>query len=245
MDYVPRGRIEDVRSPYVNGEPHGTQIIYYEDGLKKRQVPWEEGKQHGTELWYFKDGSSKTSAEWVHGTGTQIWYHEDGSKWVETPYVDGQQHGTVIWYKEDGAKLREIVYENGEFITEKKLKEVAHEKPAKEQTSMKAPIREVSTDELEKHEEIWYLKGETEPFTGTEIFYYKDGSKRYKRYETPYVNGEKHGTEIEYREDGSVESEVPYVNGKPHGTAILYRKDGSKKEETVYENGKIISVKNF
>ena len=50
--------------------------------------------------------------------------------------------------------LGEVVFENGKQISEKKLKEVADEKPAEEQKPVKAPIREVTHDELEKRDEI-------------------------------------------------------------------------------------------
>jgi len=115
-------------------------------------------------------------------------------------------------------------------------------KPDKEETPNKAPIREVSADKLEKRDKIWYVKGETEPFTGTAIQYRKDGSKSS---ETPYADGVKHGTEITYWEDGSKSREASYVNGKRHGMEIYYREDGLKRYGIVYENGKKISRKEF
>ena len=115
-------------------------------------------------------------------------------------------------------------------------KEIAESKQAKEEAQNKAPIREVSRDELEYRAKIWYLKGETEPFTGTSIHYRKDGSKWV---ETPYVDGKEHGTEIHYYEDGSKEYEIPWVDGKKHGAEIWYRQDGSKLKETPFVEGKI------
>ena len=56
-----------------------------------------------------------------------------------------------------------------------------------------------------------YLKREKEPFTGTQIGYFSDGTKKH---ELPYVNGIRHGTVIEYHNDGSKLHETPYVNGK-------------------------------
>ena len=128
------------------------------------------------------------------------------------------------------------------------------------------PPREVSTDELIFRENIAYVRGETEPFTGTVINYFENGKKES---EVPYVNGKKHGTRIMYYEDGSKRSEsphvdgiahgtaiwcredgsilgiTPWVNGKEHGTAIGYNRDGSKWLEIVWENGKKISRKEF
>ena len=52
----------------------------------------------------------------------------------------------------------------------------------------------VTKDELKKHHEIVYREGDEKPFAGTEIRCHKDGSKRL---ETPYVDGKRHGTEVE------------------------------------------------
>ena len=79
-----------------------------------------------------------------------------------------------------------------------------------------------------------YVKGDEEPLTGTVIDYRSDGSK----WETPYLEGKQHGTEIKYRGDGSKSFEMPYVDGKQDGTAIMYNEDGSKRWETPYANGK-------
>ena len=95
--------------------------------------------------------------------------------------------------------------------------------------------REKSIYELEKREGAWYAKGETEAFNGTQIVYREDGSKKW---ETAYVDGERHGTCIFYREDGSKQSETPWVHGKAHGTGIGFHKDGAKSREIQYVNSK-------
>ena len=79
-------------------------------------------------------------------------------------------------------------------------KEVADEKPAEEQTSVKAPVREVSVDELEKRDGVQYVKGENTPFTGTAIHYREDGSKGQER---TYENGELISSK-EWDEDGNL-----------------------------------------
>ncbi|MBT6460939.1 MAG: hypothetical protein HOK49_00200, partial [Opitutae bacterium] len=57
------------------------------------------------------------------------------------------------------------------------------------------PLREVSTDELEFRENIAYVKGETEPFTGMRIDYFENEQKKK---ETTFKDGLKRGTEIFY-----------------------------------------------
>ena len=52
------------------------------------------------------------------------------------------------------------------------------------------------------------------------IYYWSDGPKRSR-----LRKRQTRGTEIVYREDGSKESEFPYVNGNRHGTEIGYHAD--------------------
>ena len=60
--------------------------------------------------------------------------------------------------------------------------------------------REIARQKLEKREGVQYVKGETEPFTGTAFLSYANGSKSEV---TPYVDGKINGTEINYYENGS------------------------------------------
>ena len=121
-------------------------------------------------------------------------------------------------------------------------REDAENKPAKEEAPVEDTTKEVSIDEIEERVGVSYAKGATEPFTGTAIAYYSDGSKKS---EYPFVNGKKHGTAIWHNEDGSKRSEISHMDGKKHGKWIGYRKDGSKSSESVWENGKKISEKEF
>ena len=117
-------------------------------------------------------------------------------------------------------------------------KEVADEKPAKEKKSVKAPIREVSAEELEKRDGVQYVKGENIPFTGTAIHYREDGSKLYDQ---EYMKGKMDGMLVVYREDGSKKYEVRRVHYKKVGTEVWFSEDGSVLKEVVYENGKKIT----
>ena len=107
---------------------------------------------------------------------------------------------------------------------------------------MSNPVkREITRQKLERRGGILgllYVKGETEPFTGTAFLSYANGTKSEV---TPYVDGKINGTEINYYENGSEYGVTPFVNGKKDGTQIWYNEDGSLKEEFVFENGKQIS----
>ena len=104
---------------------------------------------------------------------------------------------------------------------------------------MSNPVkREIARQKLEKREGVQYVKGETEPFTGTAFLSYANGSKSEV---TPYVDGKINGTEINYYENGSKYGVTPYVDGKINGKQVWYNENGSKSAEYVFENGKEIS----
>ena len=108
---------------------------------------------------------------------------------------------------------------------------------------MSNPVkREIARQKLEKREGVQYVKGETEPFTGTAFLSYANGSKSEV---TPYVDGKINGTEINYYENGSKYGVTPFVNGQKDGKQVWYNDNGSKSAEYVFENGKEISRKEF
>ena len=100
---------------------------------------------------------------------------------------------------------------------------------------MPVPVnRTISGTKLEKREGVQYVKGETEPFTGTEIANYEDNSK----WETPYKDGKMHGMQIVYRDEVLYEKRS-YIDGKRDGIWIKYDPEtGRKTFETLYKNGK-------
>ena len=108
-------------------------------------------------------------------------------------------------------------------------------KEVQEKALTKVPNREVSIDELEKREGAWYAKGETEPFTGTEIGYYEDGSKSW---EVPLVDGKTQGTRIEYYKNGPKKRETTWVDGNQHGLQTSWHENGQKSSETNIKDGR-------
>ena len=101
---------------------------------------------------------------------------------------------------------------------------------------MPVPVnRTISLSKLEKREGVQYVKGETEPFTGTAIANYEDNSK----WETPYKDGKRHGMQIVYRNEVLFEKRS-YIEGKRDGIGIKYDPEtGRKMSETLYKNGKL------
>lgn len=60
-------------------------------------------------------------------------------------------------------------------------------------------------------------------------------------WETPYVNGKRHGVSKCFYKSGDLETESTYVNGKKHGVDKCYSESGNLWRTTEYKNGLIVS----
>ena len=69
--------------------------------------------------------------------------------------------------------------------------------------------------------------------------YYKSGALWW---ETPYVNGKKHGIEKFFYRSGTLERVTPYVNGKKHGTDEWFYESGALWVEIPYVTGRIHGI---
>ena len=56
-------------------------------------------------------------------------------------------------------------------------------------------------------------------------------------YETPYVDGKKHGTDVERKAEGGVARETPSVEGKENGLSRWRSDDGKRAREERYVEG--------
>jgi len=89
---------------------------------------------------------------------------------------------------------------------------------------------------LEERDGVTYIKGENEPFNGYKIIYHLD-SKLVKS-EIPYINGEKSGTQIDYKEDGLFTSIINYNEGNEDGSVISFQPSGEINKVYHAKNGK-------
>jgi antitoxin component YwqK of YwqJK toxin-antitoxin module len=65
----------------------------------------------------------------------------------------------------------------------------------------------------------------------------------YKVAETPYLDGQKHGTEIHYDDLGNLTAEIEWRNDKKHGLRKLYSEEGSETEW--FHKGQLVSAEKF
>ena len=96
------------------------------------------------------------------------------------------------------------------------------------------PNSTVDFKNLEKKENLLYLKGEQVPYSGEVVVFYKNG--------TPFqrgtlLNGKTQGELIQYYEDGSIYKKSSYKSGLLDGIEKIYaNENGELSETTMYKN---------
>ena len=123
--------------------------------------------------------------------------------------------------------------------------------------------REVDIDKIkyDKKNELGYVEGEKEPFTGIAKDYYEDKSLKV---EFPYKNGRiegkakayypsgkfkseaffvddlLQGKSVGYYESGNLQYEDNYKDGELDGESFNFNEDGSLRSKAVYKNGELV-----
>jgi antitoxin component YwqK of YwqJK toxin-antitoxin module len=95
--------------------------------------------------------------------------------------------------------------------------------------------------------DAWECNEKAAAVTGDGIFIYENGSivedgvcSRYDGRnldKVPVKNGQKHGTELVYRENGSLLFHIDFENGILSGYVRTYNEDGSLRAEKIYIDG--------
>ena len=126
-----------------------------------------------------------------------------------------------------------------------------------------ASVRNVKIEQTEVKNEVLYIAGENEPFTGIVQKFYEDGnleiesefkegildgvSKSYYKntkleMEGSYTEGRKNGVFKEYYENGKIKSEINYSYDLKEGLAKTYYSNGNVEAEGNFENGEEIGT---
>ena len=93
--------------------------------------------------------------------------------------------------------------------------------------------QEVTFEGVETKNEITYLKGTNDPFTGKVVAY---NINKKKNLEIQYLNGKETGTNRTWYPNGNLMNETQLTEGKIDGLWIDYYENGKKKNEITYEN---------
>lgn len=126
-----------------------------------------------------------------------------------------------------------------------------------------ASARNVKIEQTEVKNEVLYIAGENEPFTGIVQKFYEDDnleiesefkegildgvSKSYYKntkleMEGSYTEGRKNGVFKEYYENGKIKSEINYSYDLKEGLAKTYYSNGNVEAEGNFENGEEIGT---
>lgn len=88
-------------------------------------------------------------------------------------------------------------------------------------------------EHLEVRDELRYVAGETQPFTGRAVSYFPDGMQKLQ---VSFMNGLKHGREVAWYDDGQLRYVVRYRHGEPQsvGSAWYARSNQTKAPVSVF-----------
>jgi hypothetical protein len=106
--YTPDG-ILVMETPLKDGQKHGREFTWSEDGTLLSVEPYVKGKIHGTAIQYGHRGQPIGTYRLIHGTGYDIWRSEGLDRRVIISEIhslqDGRPHGYEWWFTNDGSSL--------------------------------------------------------------------------------------------------------------------------------------------
>ncbi|MBK8340012.1 MAG: hypothetical protein IPK99_08460 [Flavobacteriales bacterium] len=219
--YLDANGLRRSQEQWKNGRKQGEELSFFDDGTISERITFVNGLQEGLHEQFFPGGQVKYRGSYVRGEGEGVmtWYQPDGKKEVEGHMVSGQRDGIWYYFNTDGSVQIQMVYEQGNFIKDKKENGV---------------FKEYCDDEQLRSEHTWKQGKLNGPFTE----YYCNGTwvteplpvdqfgagqgetqrvlkGQLKKREGAYRNGVLHGMVIDYGETGSAKSRVEYVDGTP------------------------------
>ena len=100
----------------------------------------------------------------------------------------------------------------------------------------------VDADNVIEREGIYYVEGESDPFSGEAVTYYDNGQLKSR---VGFLNGKEHGKAILWYKNGQKESEMAFHNGKPHGKIVSWYGTGQKHTEGEYKYGEPIGINTY
>jgi antitoxin component YwqK of YwqJK toxin-antitoxin module len=92
---------QEYKQNYVNGQFHGVQESWYENGQHVNKENYANGKKHGLQERWYPDGQQRYKGNYVNGQrhGVQEYWYRDGQQEYKVDYVNGQYHGVQErWY---------------------------------------------------------------------------------------------------------------------------------------------------
>lgn len=113
--YFDDGKIQSEAFYDEKGQPDSTTTIFYKSGQKYKETHYKNGNQHGSEKAWYEDGTIKMEANYVEGKveGTVTSNFPNGKKQSEVTYKNGAKDGEEITYDSTGQQLELKTYVAG------------------------------------------------------------------------------------------------------------------------------------
>jgi len=218
-----------------NGQPHGMQYDWYENGQKMIEGYFLNGKAEGNVKNWYSKGNLKSDENYVadklNGTGTS-WY-ENGQKKIEGNYSLGKADGEYRKWYENGQIEQESNYtfgdKDGLWKTWYESGQIKQDRTYENNLPV-GKVRE------------WYENGQlsyelfsknNKPY-GSQARWWSNGQKRTEF--TTDADAVTIGLSSKWHENGQMRAKYSCKDGVPDGEAISWGEDG---EEYVggFENG--------
>jgi len=207
------------KEEYKNGTAKGEAVVWYENGVVKKEVKFN---QEGTdsEIREYEYNGMLSDAGVLKGKDEYeyTYYYPSGNVRKKLTFVnDKLKDGKSVVYYDNGQKQKELVYKNEEI---------------------NGPYVSYF-DNGQIDETFSYQDGQ---ITGPYKSYTENGKVLI---EGTFVNGKRQGESVEYREDGSLFCRKNFNKGKADGDVHYYNKAGKEYGIVTYKNDRIIHSRFF
>jgi antitoxin component YwqK of YwqJK toxin-antitoxin module len=175
---------------FVEGNPVGTMVRYYENGAVKARMEFEAGGDRSLTHLFYNNGKLAAVGWYTKQLKDSVWtyYSElDGSVRVREPYLEGKLDGVVRSYYPDGKISEEVSWKQN-------LKEGPWKRYYQD-----------GTPRLSGHFKNGLQDGSYEVF-------YSNGTNQIKG---EYLDDKSQGTWYFYDEDGNAIDSLEYLHGTP------------------------------
>jgi len=102
VEYFDGGEVKSNSKSYKEGQLHGQQQIYFNNGQMKADTKFKDGLASGAQSLWYENGQLWSEASWKDGkfNGTVMSWRENGQPDTEEHYKDDILHGVKkMWYK--------------------------------------------------------------------------------------------------------------------------------------------------
>lgn len=196
---------------YKNGLQHGITYEYDTKGKLVKEWNYANGKREGISKDYLSNG--KTS-EWTYINGelvAGVTYYPNGKMEELIAFTKGVRDGESFQYYENGVLKAKWTWDNGKRIS-----------------------RTLYYETGEVHTTINF---KNDKLDGVSLSYFKSGKVMQEMYAE---NGQAHGTNKLFFENGNLQLVQNMVHGKQHGELIEYDINGKIKRKEMYKDNKLV-----